>query len=193
MRFIAAVFGLIFCSNMAWSFPLEATSGRTEFLAIGRPAAIKIQGHGPGPTGDLVLVKAAAEYILRGEARLDLDLLETGIGMRDRHMKEKYLETGKFKEAVLKLNDVHVPAELLRSGGEFKTNGQLSLHGTERPIDVSIRFTKEGEKIKALSAFKLKLSDYTIEIPKFSGITVADEVEVKTETAVSQLVISEAK
>lgn len=164
---------------------LEAGRGKIEFTAVGRPSAIKINGHGPGPEGDVALSKSDKGYRLSGEARFDLDALETGIGMRDRHMKEKYLETGKFKTASLKL-DGDLTTALVEQGGEIKTTGRLNLHGVEKPVDIALKIEKDGERLKGVSRFTIKLSDYGIDIPRFSGVTVADDVEIVAETSLAR-------
>src|SRR5437016_2755323 len=43
--------------------------------------------------GDLVLADASGA--VSGEVQVDLTTLQTGIGLRDRHMKDKYLEIGR--------------------------------------------------------------------------------------------------
>lgn len=53
--------------------------------------------------------------------------------------------------------------------------GQLTLHGVTKPVTGKVNMSDEKE-IEA--GFKIKLSEYKIDIPKYLGITVADEVEV---------------
>ncbi len=185
-------FGFVWLASLkTWAIPLNTAEGKTEFLAIGRPSAIKIAGQGPGPAGEVSISKATGAsggetYIIKAEVEVDLDAMETGIGMRDRHMKEKYLETSKFKTAVLRFVSSPVPPSLLKEGGELSTLGTLLLHGVEKPVTVAMKITAEGDQLKCEAKFKLKLSDFSIEIPSFSGITVADEVEVTSLTSVSK-------
>lgn len=183
---MTALMCVLVCGSLASAAVLDGTKGKVEFTAVGRPSAIKINGHGPGPGGEVTLEKKDKAYSLSGEATFDLDALDTGIGMRDRHMKEKYLETGKHKIATLKLTDVAVPAETVDKGGEIKTTALLNLHGVEKPVDVAIQIAGDGDALKGVSRFKIKLSDYGIEIPKFSGVTVADDVDVTAETRLAR-------
>ncbi|MGZ3723224.1 MAG: YceI family protein [Bdellovibrionales bacterium] len=173
-----------FFSTFAFAVTLEAAKGKTGFLAVGRPSAIKIKGEGQGPSGDLQFSKIDGKVSVNGEARVDLSTLDSGIGMRDHHMKEKYLEVDKFKDAILKFSEAPMPAEVLRNGGEVLLPAILSLHGQEKPVTVAMTIKKNGDKISAASRFKVKLSEYSIAIPSFSGITVADEVEISTDTEV---------
>jgi len=161
---------------------LEPAKGKTEFLAVGRPSAIKINGKGKGPAGDLKIKKEGADYIMNGEAAMDLTSLETGIGMRDRHMKETYLETEKFKEARLIFKNAKFAQKLVKEGGTAKVGATLDLHGKQQPVEVEVALNNVGSDVNAVSKFKVKLSDFAIAVPKYAGITVADEVQITTET-----------
>lgn len=164
---------------------LEKSAGSTSFLAIGRPAAIKIKGQGEGPEGEIQLKSADERIALSGELRVDLDTLGTGIGLRDRHMKEKYLETNSYKLAKLRIKDALLPANFRSSGSEVTVPASLELHGIEKPVTVTITFATDKERVNAKSKFKIKLSDFAVPVPSFSGITVADEVEVAVDSSVA--------
>ena len=184
MRLVLFLLVLSFSISSAQGLTLEAAKGKTQFLAVGRPSALKISGTGIGPTGDMNFTKGEGQVLLNGEASMDLSSFDTGISMRDRHMKEKYLEVGKFKRATLKFVNAKLPADILQKGGEIQVPATLNLHGLEKPVQVTMTFKSAGDKILSSSRFKLKLSEYAIEIPTFSGITVADEVEITADTEV---------
>ncbi len=191
---IALIFILISgLSFVAQAIPVQASQGKIEFLAIGRPAMIKIKGEGPGPTGQFDLKKSGEDLKLNANLIVDLDTLETGIGLRDRHMKEKYLETAKFKTATLKINQAPLPTSALQGTGNFSVPGTLTIRGVEKPVEISIKLETTGEKIKSQSAFKINLADFTIDIPKYAGITVANDVEVRVETVVVKTDLKEMK
>jgi len=185
------VLSLVFGSFVAHAVTLEAARGKTEFLAIGRPSAIKVNGTGKGPTGSLAVKKTGSDYVLNGEAIVDLSTFETGIETRDSHMKEKYLETGKFQNAKLTFTDVKIPFEIVENGGEFKVEAPLDLHGLTRPVSVSMKFTAKEADVMAESKFTVKLTDHGIPSPRFTLITIGDEIQVKTETLVSKKSLSE--
>lgn len=163
---------------------LTPEKGKVEFTAVGRPAAIKIGGTGPGPAGRFELKKDGANALLSGDMTLDLDALDTGISMRDRHMKEKYLETAKFKTAALKIAAAPIASAVVTAGGDVKVPATLTLHGVEKPVEVSMKLAVQGKELRCQSQFQILLTDYALEIPKFSGITVANEVDVRVETLV---------
>lgn len=182
MTRIILVFAIV-TGHVCGALTLDAKQGKTEFLAVGRPSAIKINGKGTGPTGDFKFKREGDVYLMSGEAIVDLSSLDTDIDMRDRHMKEKYLEVEKYKDAKISFADVKVSAEKVEKGGEFELMGKLNLHGEEKALPIAMNLENKDGQIKAKAKFKVKLSEFKIDIPKYAGITVADEVHVTTETA----------
>lgn len=185
----ARTLALFFVSLLGLSVaaaPLLPADGKVEFRAVGRPSAIKISGKAGGPKGDITITNVGAESVINGSAEIGLNDFETGIPMRDRHLKEKYFETEKYPTAVLNLKDFKLPVEILEKGGKVSGTAELSLHGETRPIELSLQLTPASGKVKAAGEFKIKISDYKIDVPRFSGITVADEVTVYTETAIAR-------
>jgi polyisoprenoid-binding protein YceI len=151
----------------------DAGSGTVDFLAVGRPSALKIHGTGTGPDAKLSLDGSQ----LKGKIDFDMTKLDTGISLRTEHMKNKYLEVGKYPKSTLTLLDAPVDASFassLSNGGEKKFRGTLLLHGKEK--EVSGTYTAQNGEVKA--HFPLTLSDFGIDIPKYLGITVADTVTV---------------
>jgi len=151
-------------------------TGSVEFLAVGRPSMLKIHGKAPGPTADLRLEQRQ----LKGSVEMELGKLETGISLRDEHMKDKYLHVKEFPRAKLTL--LEAPADeafaaSLSNGGERDFKGKLELHGKER--EVSGKFTAQGGLVKA--SFPITLSEFGVDVPKYLGVTVADSVSVTVE------------
>lgn len=101
-----------------------------------------------------------------------LNKLATGMPLRDRHGKEKYLEVAKYPEAVL--------TKAVGKGGKGK--GMLKFHGVEK--EVSGTYKVEGGKLKA--QFPIKLSDYNIKGINYMGVGVEDEVKVMVEVPVKK-------
>src|SRR5438046_2728106 len=83
-----------------WNLPVGGKNGEVEFLATGRPSALKIRGKIKEDAKDALTGKLQVTGAnVTGTAKLALDMLDTGIDLRNKHMKEKYLETGKFPTA----------------------------------------------------------------------------------------------
>jgi polyisoprenoid-binding protein YceI len=116
-----------------------------------------------------------------GALTVDLRTLETGIGLRDAHMRDQYLEVGKgegFAAAVLSDLDLGaVPAESLRARVRF--TGTLQLHGVRQPVAGQADVRRDGAAVRVEAAFPIALAAYGIAEPRYLGIGVKDTVQVK--------------
>lgn len=131
---------------------------------------------------------------VQGELSLNLSDFETGIGLRDRHMKEKYLELAKenFQKARLKISSLSLPLDYWKAPGRQTASfrGLLWLHGVEKEIEGVLEIVDAAKDIVSGAAkFTILLPDYGIAIPSFSGVTVAEKVdlEVKFKSRVESL------
>lgn len=164
------------------AIPLKGSpEGSVNFLAVGKPSALKIHGKAAGPEAKLTLDGEK----LSGTAEFDMNNLTTGINLRDQHMKEKYLQVKEHPKAKLTLVDAAVDptfATNLTNSGEKPFKGKLQLHGQER--DVEGTYTAKNGLVQA--KFQIKLTNYGIEIPSYLGITVAELVDVNVDLPISK-------
>lgn len=159
--------------------------GHTEFVAIGKPAMLKIHGESPGPQGNLTLKDAKVS----GSVKVDLQSLKTGIDLRDDHMKKKYLQVETFPVAELVLQELSLPmkiGEINKKVTDQKFTATLKLHGVSKPVDGTYDVEPLGKTLKVHAAFGLKLSDFNIDIPSYAGLKVADSVDIETSFEVPQ-------
>lgn len=152
----------------------KMTSGQLNFTAIGSPGILKIRGtsNDKAPQGQVEIVNGEAS----GEFSFNLSGLDTGIGLRDDHMKNKYLEVEKYPEAKLKVSGLKLTPEEIATGVGRAFTGQLTLHGETKEVSGQFEIDKAG-KLKA--SFPIKVSDFKIDVPKYMGITVSETVEVE--------------
>jgi polyisoprenoid-binding protein YceI len=170
------ILALIFTSTSAFAAiqKIKADGGTVEFLAIGKPSFIKIHGKGTPSKGT---ISVDGEKIT-GNLEFDVTSLDTEITKRNEHMKEKYLEVGKYPKATLELKSAKPLKGWSLAKPELKDadfEGVLTLHGTSQPVKGKFSIT---DKSAANVLFKIKLTDYKIDIPSFAGVTVADDVEI---------------
>jgi polyisoprenoid-binding protein YceI len=159
----------------------HASEGTVNFLAVGKPSMLKIHGKAPGPKSNFSLTKG----ILSGSSEIALDSLDTGIELRNQHMKEKYLQTKEFPSAILSLKEANVGEAFAQSQsieGEKPFKGSLKLHGVEK--DIEGKFTAKDGKISA--KFQVKITDFGIAVPSYLGITVTDTVDVNVDLALKK-------
>jgi polyisoprenoid-binding protein YceI len=160
-----------------WLAQLDQKSGSIEFQAKGHPSALRIVGKGTGPQGSFAIAKQS----VTGSASFDLTSLDTGISLRDKHMKEKYLQVDKYPNAKLSITQMNLP--VAPSGGKVSAEnvpfqGTLNLHGTEKPVTGTAKVDLDSQKVKIAANFDLNMADYGIEVPSFAGITIDNAVSV---------------
>ena len=118
---------------------------------------------------------------LSGDVAVDLKTLDTGIGLRNEHMRNNYLEVGKgagFDTAVL--SDIRfADGDVATLAGRRHFDGTLSLHGTKRPVGGDADVRRDGSTVRIEAAFPVRLADYAIAPPRYLGVGVKDEVQVK--------------
>ncbi len=160
---------------------LEKAKSEVSFLAVGTPSSIKIRGKAEDPKETLKGTFTWAGKTISGTATVNLDKLNTGIELRDKHMKEKYLETQKFPQSELTLTSLTLPDSA--TGEKFEVSqvpfqGKLLLHGITKPVAGVVNIKKVGSVADLAFDFKFPLNDFGIETPSFMGIKVTDDVQV---------------
>jgi polyisoprenoid-binding protein YceI len=125
-------------------------------------------------SGDLAV--ASDNQSVEGAVTVDLQTLETGIGLRDKHLKSNYLEVDKgpqFAEA--RLQDIRV--ERLKGKTQFR--GLLTLHGQQREVTGTADIKPNGNGYRMEATFTVKVADFQIPEPTYLGVGVADDVIVR--------------
>jgi polyisoprenoid-binding protein YceI len=168
---VAATIGLsLFSVAIAAQGAFTPKDARVVFEAAG-PAGMKIEG----ATSDLKVEETD------GNVTLDVPLanLLTGIALRDRHMKEKYLEVQKYPDAVLVV--ARSAVKFPPSGGhtEAEAPAVLKLHGQTRPVTVRYEATAEGDGFSVRGSVHVKMDDFGIAVPSYLGVTVKPDVDVR--------------
>jgi polyisoprenoid-binding protein YceI len=144
---------------------LESFEGRTD----------QVRGHIALPADRLV-----GPLDLRIE--VDLASLDTGIGMRNRHMRERHLETDEHPLAVFTGQEATFASSPELAVGrpvEVTVAGQFALHGVTRPLTVTATVSLAADAtLTATASFAVKLSDHDIGRPRFLLLRLADEQQV---------------
>jgi polyisoprenoid-binding protein YceI len=111
-----------------------------------------------------------------GALRVDLQTLETGIAVRDRHMRDTYLEVEKGPEfAVATVDQIRV--EKLDGRSTFK--GTLLLHGQRQEVTGMAELQQRDGRIRVQAQFPIKVSAFQIPKPTYLGVGVRDEIQIK--------------
>ena len=122
------------------------------------------------------VIAAPGESTLRGTLRVDLQTLETGIGLRDRHMRNNYLEVQKGPEyATATLEEIQID----KLDGQTSFKGTLVLHGQRKQVTGTAQLKQQDGRIRVEAEFPVRVSEFAIPKPSYLGVGVTDEVRVK--------------
>lgn len=162
----ASLVGLGAMAHAALSSP---TDKRVGFVASG-PAGMKIEGG----TSDLDLSDQGETIVIT----VPLANLSTGIGLRDRHMKEKYLEVPKYPSATLSVARSALKLPAAGDKVEMDVPSTVNLHGQARPVTVHYEAKRDGASVVSRGTFRINMNDFGITVPVYLGVTVKPDVDV---------------
>jgi polyisoprenoid-binding protein YceI len=109
--------------------------------------------------------------------KVDLDSIDTGIGLRNKHLRED-LNTGKFPVAEFKGDSVILDS-ISATEYNIRAVGSFSVNGISRSLTAEGKFYNFGVLKKIESNLELKLSDFNIERPSFLFNKVHDLIKIK--------------
>jgi len=133
------------------------------------PAGFKLEGK----TSDLKLEDDGK--VLR--IIVPLANMKTGIDLRDRHMREKYLEVEKYPDAVLEVpwSEIKLPEE--GQSTTAKGKGKMTLHGKTKDVTFSYTVQRKGNDYQVTGNTPLNIKEFGIDIPSYLGVTVKPDIE----------------
>ena len=102
---------------------------------------------------------------ISGTVTVDLNKLETGIGLRDQHAKDA-LGVEQFPKAMFKIKSLK-GLRTLEANKEYKAIaiGDFTLKGVSKPLEAPIVLQFDGSNLNVSTAFDVTLADHKIEVP----------------------------
>ncbi len=145
---------------------------KVEFNTTGSPVLISIEGYSETPCqGEVDTADLAKSKIT-----MELNKIETGIPLRNKHLKENYLHVDKFPVSSLTaIKAEEFDKQLKGHSSDSKFEATLDLHGVQKPVKGTYRI-KDGKNLKA--KFDIEVTDFDIKRPDFMGVKVVDKVHV---------------
>jgi hypothetical protein len=154
-------------------------SCRISFATVGQPVLVKIEGVSALPCKGRLEVMSSGE--VQGELEMPLTEIDTGIGLRNKHLRENYLHVEKHPKAVMRsirLEDLVSQIEG-RANQNSGFSAAMELSGQVAPIrEGTYRLIRKGGALEVEADFKLELQDHKIDRPSFMGVQVVDAVEI---------------
>ena len=118
---------------------------------------------------------------LQGAIEVDLTTLDTGIGLRNTHLRDNYLEVDRgpdFARAVL--SAITLDGEDPRTfEGETVFNAMFLVHGVEHPVSGVAELDRTLDDVEVVARFQVSLADHAIQAPRYLGVGVRDQVRVE--------------
>jgi len=123
---------------------------------------------------------------------IDLTTLDTGISMRNDHMRNKFLQVEQFPKAEFKSVSISGPKTVApNKPADFTITGDMTIHGVTKRVSAPVRvvlipeseLTKSsrgpGDWIHATAEFAIKLSDFGIAVPQTLGMKLSNDIALK--------------
>jgi polyisoprenoid-binding protein YceI len=163
---------LLGISNISYAQVFTTEIGDVTFVS--KAPLLEFEGKSSNLTG---MVNAATDSV---DFYIDLNTLDTGIELRNRHMRESYLETAKFPFAEFtgtfspSLNLSSTSVQQVTASGTFTIHGvkkQMQIRGTLRVVN--------PQQIVLQAEWSVKLSDFNIKIPRVVFYELSDEQTVR--------------
>jgi polyisoprenoid-binding protein YceI len=158
-------------------------------IAQERAGDVTVLARGPG---GLRIEGKSTEVSLAEEAsvllfKVPLAPIDTGIGLRNRHLRE-ILEVDKFPDATLRVRRAELEFPKERSPVESQVTGELMLHGHSRPVPVHYRAERrDGGLTRIAGSLQLDMREFEIVPPSYLGVAVSPDVEVAIDLTVGSL------
>lgn len=147
------------------------TQGEATFIS--RAPLLEFEGVSDKLQGLLDLEQNLVDFYI------DLETLDTGIKLRDKHMRDSYLETGMYPFAEFSGTFLRKPDVTAQGPQSVTVTGVFQMHGVRRDITVDgeLDFSDPNE-ILLVASWKVLLSDYDIDIPKAVFYELDNEQEI---------------
>lgn len=131
--------------------------------------------------GGTLTLEGSKPVRLLGDASIDLSTIDTGIALRNQHLRDNYLEVGKgegYNKAVL--SDILVADAAGETfDGTSAFTGTMLLHGVKRQVAGTVEIHSEGTSRRVRAEFPLILTDFAVAPPEYLGVGVGSKLLVK--------------
>jgi polyisoprenoid-binding protein YceI len=158
------------CAVPALLFAATAASqAKVSFVCVG-PGGLHFEA-----TGSELSAQTKGDALV---LTVPLANITTGIGIRDTHMKEKYLETAKYPTA-----ELSVPRAALKlpaDGASVNTTapGMMTIHGVSKPVTFHYKASRKGASYDVQGDVTINMNDYGIPTPTYLGVAVKPPVDI---------------
>jgi polyisoprenoid-binding protein YceI len=135
---------------------------------------VEAVGRTPGVTGSMTV---AGTQATAGEFTFDMTGLKSDQDKRDGQVQGRIMKTSEFPTAVFKLTG---PVDFGKAPAEgesvsAKATGDLTVHGTTKPVTVDLQARRKGANVEVLGSLEITFADWGIENPSFKPFVEVGE------------------
>ncbi len=130
-------------------------------------------------TGKVTVIEGSRD--VTGAFVVDLRTLDTGIGLRDAHLRDNYLEVSRgpgYDTAVLDAIVLEAPAPAAGRSASVRFRGVLTLHGQGAPVAGTADVSHKGDRLDLKVSFPMRIDVHGIARPTYLGVGVMNQIEV---------------
>ena len=105
------------------------------------------------------------------------------------HFNENYVESEKYPKSMFKGQISDLSKVNWSKDGTYpvKVSGDLTIKDKTNPVTTDGTIEIKGDAVNAKSKFKIKLSDYNVEVPKMVRNKISEELEITVEMNYTEL------
>jgi polyisoprenoid-binding protein YceI len=145
-------------------FKIGKENSYLTFLTVANPGLLSIEGKGGYVEGVIILL----EDKVSGTLKVPLSNIDTGMGLRNEHMRSKYLSVEKYPHAKLILDPF-----IVDDSGAF--SGLLTVKKDTK----AVRGTYKLEAGQVSAKMSIDVKDFpSIGVPSFLGVSIQDSVTI---------------
>ena len=155
----------------ATEFNIEPGKDKNLLVVTSKATLETFQGKTKQVSGSLSFDPADLGDSVTVRVEVDLASLDTGIPMRNKHMRENHLETKTYPKAVFEGGRILEASGHTLNPGEtvhLRLSGRFALHGVTRTIEVPVEAVRVTDgTLQVTTQFDVPLADYKINRPAF--------------------------
>ncbi|MFM8268926.1 MAG: YceI family protein [Pseudomonadota bacterium] len=169
------------CEAKSYRFQLAQGKSKVEFEGTGKPSLLKIHGTSEQNLDGYFVFDGKK---VSGKAIFHLESLDTGIELRNDHMRSRYLEVAKYPKAELEIKEMNLNQDF--NPKDFKAavpfQGILQLHGVSHSVTGKITVQVDEGELEIECEYGLSIADFKIQRPSYANISMTDKVKVNAKT-----------
>jgi polyisoprenoid-binding protein YceI len=129
-------------------------------------------------SGRIVLDESGKTLVAK-DLQFTASTLDSGIGLRDGHIKSRYLEVEKFPLILMPSAETKISDQAVTAYNPV--TGTLIVKGVPKKITGQSKLFLKDETLRGTVEFQSKISDFPIERPTYMGLSVKDEFSVQVD------------